>query len=43
MTQEDSLSARMEKCVQAEALACSEVRKSEGVAVKGSGLEKRSR
>ena len=43
MTREDSLSVRMEGHVQAEALAHSEVRVSEGVAVKGSGLRKRSR
>ena len=43
MTREDSLSARMEKRVQAEALAHSEVREPEGVAVTGTGLEKGSR
>ena len=43
MTREDSLSVRMEKHVQAEASACSEVRKSKGVAVTGNGLEKVSR
>ena len=40
MTRKDSLSARMEKRVQAEAVACSEVRKSTAVAVMGTGLEK---
>ena len=40
VTQKDSLSARMEKRVQGEALAASEVRLSEGVALTGSGLRK---
>ena len=40
VTQKDSLSARMEKRVQGEALAVSEVRLSEGVALTGSGLRK---
>ena len=42
VTQKDRPSARMEKCVQGEALAGSEVRLSEGVALTGSGIEKRS-
>ena len=42
MTREDSESVRMEKHVQAEALARSEVRVSKVVAVMGSGLEKGS-
>ena len=40
VTQKDRSSARMEKRVQGEALAASEVRLSEGVALTGSGLEK---
>ena len=40
VTQGDSLSARMEKRVQGEAMAVSEVRLSEVVALKGSGLRK---
>ena len=43
VTQKDSLSARMEKCVQGEAPAGSEVPLSQGVALTGSGQEKRSR
>ena len=42
VTQEDSSSARMEKCVQGEAMADSEVRLSKIVALTGSGIEKRS-
>ena len=42
VTQRDSSSARMEKCVQGEALAVSEVRLSQSVALTGSGQEKRS-
>ena len=42
VTQRDSSSARMEKCVQGEALADSEVRLSQSVALTGSGQEKRS-
>ena len=40
MTREDSKSARMEKRVQGEAMAYSEVRMSKVVALTGNGLEK---